>query len=195
MDTPAKNDRAAWINGPKAKCSVLPKDRDRAWRIVLLGPPGVGKGTQADMLAERMGLCHLSTGDVFRAAVSPCNRERSPAMTESLRYMRAGELVPDATVWEVVRERAGCINCPGGFLLDGFPRTLPQAHALEGLMDYQGISLDAVLDYELPTAEIVARLSGRRVCEKCKAIFHVTQRPPRAGHLRPVRRQTDSAGR
>jgi adenylate kinase len=180
MNTPAKNDRAAWITGPSAKCSVPPKDRDRTWRIVLLGAPGVGKGTQADLLAERLGMCHLSTGDVFRAAASPCNRERTPAMVESLRYMREGRLVPDSTVWEVVRERAGCIHCPGGFLLDGFPRTLPQAHALEELMNSEGITLDGVLDFELPIPEIVARLSGRRVCEKCKAVFHVTQRPPRA---------------
>lgn len=179
MKAPEKNDRAAWLCGPSAKCSVLPEEPGRAWRLVLLGAPGVGKGTQAELLGERLGMCHLSTGDVFRVAASPCNRERTPAMTESLRYMREGQLVPDSTVWEIMRERAGCIRCRGGFVLDGFPRTLTQAHALQQLMSDEGLSIDGVLDYELPTEEIVLRLSGRRVCEKCKAVFHVTQRPPR----------------
>jgi adenylate kinase len=179
MKAPEKNDRAAWLRGPSAKCSVFPEEPGRTWRLVLLGAPGVGKGTQAELLGERLGMCHLSTGDLFRVAASPCNRERTPAMTEAVRYMREGQLVPDSTVWDVVRERAGCIRCRGGFVLDGFPRTLTQAHALQRLMSDEGLSIDGVLDYELPVEEIVLRLSGRRVCEKCKAVFHVTQRPPR----------------
>ena len=83
------------------------------------------------MLGDRLGVCHLSTGDVFRAAASPCSRFRTPAMTEALQYMRNGELVPDSTVWDIVRERSGCIRCGGGFVLDGFPRTLVQATALQ----------------------------------------------------------------
>jgi adenylate kinase len=179
MKAPEKNDRAAWLRGPSAKCSVFPEEPGRAWRLVLLGAPGVGKGTQAELLGERLGMCHLSTGDLFRVAASPCNRERTPAMMEAVRYMREGQLVPDSTVWDIVRERAGCIRCRGGFVLDGFPRTLAQAHALQQLMSDEGLSIDGVLDYELPVEEIVLRLSGRRVCEKCKAVFHVTQRPPR----------------
>jgi len=100
-------------------------------------------------------------------------------MAQALRQMRGGQLVSDSTVWEIVHERAGCLHCGGGFVLDGFPRTLTQAQALQELMLNEGIRLDAVLNYELPVAEVVSRLGGRRVCEKCKALFHVTQRPPK----------------
>jgi adenylate kinase len=100
-------------------------------------------------------------------------------MAAAVGHMRKGELVPDTTVWEIVRERSGCLRCRGGFVLDGFPRTIMQANALQALMKNQGLELDGVLNYELPTAEIVSRISGRRVCEKCKAVFHVTQRPPK----------------
>ncbi|MGD0462221.1 MAG: nucleoside monophosphate kinase [Tepidisphaeraceae bacterium] len=197
MNAPVKNDRAAWLCGPSAKCSLLPKEPNRAWRLVLLGAPGVGKGTQAELLGERLGVCHLSTGDIFREAASPCNRAGTPAMTEALRYMRDGRLVPDSIVWEIVRERAGCIRCRGGFVLDGFPRTLMQARALQQLMNDEGLCIDGVLNYVLPVTEIVLRLSGRRVCEKCKAVFHVTQRAPRVpdvcdqcgGHL--IQREDD----
>jgi adenylate kinase len=92
--------------------------------------------------------------------------------------MRRGELVSDSLVVSMVSERSGCLSCGGGFLLDGFPRTVAQAEALDELLDQQGVDLDAVIDYELPLAEIVDRLSGRRTCSKCKAVFHVTARPP-----------------
>jgi len=92
--------------------------------------------------------------------------------------MREGKLVGDSTVWELVRERGGCLRCNGGFVLDGFPRTLRQAEALQVLMKDQGVSLDAVLDYELPTDEIMSRLGGRRVCPACKTVFHLVERPP-----------------
>ena len=91
--------------------------------------------------------------------------------------MRRGELVPDATVWEMVRERSECLHCRGGFILDGFPRTLAQAESLKQLMDHECLSLTAVVNYELPFEQIVARLAGRRTCEKCKAVYHVTERP------------------
>jgi len=146
---------------------------------VLLGAPGVGKGTQAELLNERLGACHLSTGDVFRAAGSHSECEQSPAMKEALGYMRRGALVPDSTVWEMVRERIACLRCCGGFILDGFPRTLVQAESLQQLLDREGLGLTAVVNYELPFSEIVARLGGRRTCEKCKAVFHVTERPPK----------------
>jgi len=139
----------------------------------------VGKGTQADLLHQRLGACHLSTGDVFRAAGKRAECDQSPAMKEAMGYMRRGELVPDSTVWEMVRERLACLHCGGGFILDGFPRTLGQAESLQHLMDAEGIWLSAVLSYELPASEIVARLGGRRTCEKCKAVYHVTERPPR----------------
>jgi adenylate kinase len=147
--------------------------------LVLLGAPGVGKGTQAELLTERLGACHLSTGDVFRAASKRTDCEQSPAMKASLDYMRRGELVPDSTVWEMVRERSGCLLHCGGFILDGFPRTLAQAESLKGLMENDRLSLSAVVNYELPVEEIVRRLSGRRTCEQCKSVFHVSERPPK----------------
>lgn len=139
----------------------------------------MGKGTQAELLNRRTHACHLSTGDVFRAAGSRPDCEQSPAMKEALGYMRRGALVPDFTVWEMVRERRECLHCGGGFILDGFPRTLNQAQSLKELMDREGLALTAVVDYELPLSAIVARLGGRRTCEKCKAVYHVTERPPK----------------
>lgn len=149
------------------------------WGLILLGAPGVGKGTQAEMLNRRLRACHLSTGDVFRAAAGRPDCDQSPAMKEALGYMRRGELVPDSTVWEMVRERSGCLHCRGGFILDGFPRTVGQAESLKELMDREGLKLTAVVNYSLPFSEIVARLGGRRTCEKCKAVYHVTERPPK----------------
>lgn len=174
-----ESDRARWLKGPQAQCCSLPEAQESPWRLVLLGAPGVGKGTQAELLHERLGACHLSTGDVFRAAKSLAECERSPAMNKALGYMKRGELVPDEIVLDLVRERVDCLKCGGGFLLDGFPRTVAQAKALEELLKQNGLKLSAVLSYELPIDEIVSRLSGRRTCGKCKAVFHVTGRPPR----------------
>lgn len=178
-----KNDRAAWIQGPSAHCEPAPESTANPWRLILLGAPGVGKGTQADLLHQRLRACHLSTGDVFRAASKQNECDLSPAMKAALDYMRRGELVPDSTVWDMVRERGGCLRCGGGFLLDGFPRTLSQAQSLKQLMESEGLPLTAVLNYELPVNEIVARLSGRRTCEKCKAVFHLTERPPKVADV------------
>jgi adenylate kinase len=176
----AKPDRTAWIRGGTASCQVLPPIPDRALRLVLLGAPGVGKGTQAELLCERLGTCHLSTGDVFRAAKCLADGERSPALDSALGYMRRGDLVPDSTVLDLVSERVRCLRCHGGILLDGFPRTVAQAEALAALMKREQISLDAVLNYDMPIETIVARLSGRLTCSGCKAVFHATARPPRA---------------
>jgi len=178
-----KHDRCGWFQ-PAAGCAdVLSIDQQTpngsAWRLVLLGAPGVGKGTQADLLNQRLDACHLSTGDLFRAASKQQESEQSPAMRAAMEHMRRGELVPDSTVWEMVRERANCIRCSNGFILDGFPRTLSQAESLKQLMETEQIPLTAVVNYELPLAEIVARLSGRRTCEKCKAVFHITGAPPK----------------
>jgi len=177
MNLQNKNDRAGWLQGPSAQCSVLPGENKSAWRLVLLGAPGVGKGTQADLLHQRLGACHLSTGDVFRAAGSRSDCDQTPAMRAAIGYMRRGELVPDSTVWEMVRERSGCIRCGGGFILDGFPRTLAQAEALKQHMESEQVTLSAVVNFELPLDEIVTRLSGRRTCEKCKSVFHVSRLP------------------
>ncbi len=183
MNAPIKNDRKEWLQGPaadsSAKCSAVPAGAKRPWRLVLLGAPGVGKGTQAELLTERLNACHLSTGDVFRAASNRSDCDQSPAMKATLEYMRRGELVPDSTVWEMVRERSRCLLHCNGFILDGFPRTLAQAESLRELMESDQLSLSAVVNYELPVNEIVQRLSGRRTCEKCKAVFNVKERPPK----------------
>jgi adenylate kinase len=175
----SRNDRASWFQGSSAECSDALGTKGLPWRLVLLGAPGVGKGTQAYLLNQRLKACHLSTGDLFRAALKQSECDRSPAMKDAMEHMRRGELVPDATVWEMVRERSACIRCSGGFVLDGFPRTLGQAESLKHLMQSEKIPLTAVVNYELPLEEIVARLSGRRTCEKCKAVFHVTGQPPK----------------
>lgn len=180
MNSQNKNDRATWPQGPSAKCSTLPDIATPCWRLVLLGAPGVGKGTQAHLLNQRLGACHLSTGDVFRAAGSRKACEQTPAMAAALDYMRRGDLVPDSTVWEMVRERSGFLHCQGGFVLDGFPRTLGQAEALSQLMERENLTLSSVVNHESPVAEIVSRLGGRRICEKCKAVFHVTRQSSRS---------------
>jgi adenylate kinase len=100
-------------------------------------------------------------------------------MKEALGYMRRGALVPASTVWEMVGERARCLRCGGGFILDGFPRTVGQAESLQQLLNGEGLALTAVVNYELPASEIVSRLGGRRTREKCKAVFQVTERPPK----------------
>jgi adenylate kinase len=178
MTIPSKNDRAAWLQGPAAQCSQTPAAAKIPLRLILLGAPGVGKGTQAELLHERLGACHLSTGDVLRAASGRSACEQSPAMAAALEYMGRGELVPDTTVWEMVKERRGCLRCHGGFVLDGFPRTILQAESLRKLMEEEKINLNAVIDYELPFSEIVSRISGRRTCRNCKSVFHASQRPP-----------------
>src|SRR6476646_6013694 len=158
MPSSAKPHAAAWLEGPSRVCA--PQTRlAHPCRLILLGAPGVGKGTQADLLSQRLGACHLSTGDVFRAAGQSAS-EPSPAMTAALDCMQRGALVPDHTVWEIVRERSACIRCRGGFILDGFPRTRLQAELLNQLMADERIPLDAVVNYEMPISEIVQRLSG-----------------------------------
>jgi adenylate kinase len=179
---PSKNTRAAWLEGPSAACSA-PAERESYWRMILLGEPGVGKGTQALLLSQRLGACHLSTGDLFRAAGSHSDCQQTPAMRTAIEYMRRGDLVPGSTVWEMVRERSQCLRCRGGFILDGFPRTLVQAEALKRHMAEEGLALNAVLNYELPLSEIVSRLSGRRTCRQCKAVFHITAQPPKSEGL------------
>ncbi|MCX8109302.1 MAG: nucleoside monophosphate kinase [Verrucomicrobiae bacterium] len=177
--TQGKQDRSGWLKGPPAKCASEGAGSGKAWRLVLLGAPGVGKGTQAELLTARLGACHLSTGDIFRAAKQLPENERSPALTAALEYMQRGELVPDSTVLELVRERRSCLRCPSGFLLDGFPRTIAQAEALEVLLIEDGLVLDAVVNYEMAIDAIVKRLSGRRTCRVCKAVYHTENRPPK----------------
>ena len=174
-----QNDRKAWFKGREfSECEPVVPPADGPHRLILLGPPGVGKGTQAQLLQRVLGACHLSTGDLFRAACR-CDFEPSSAMKSALEAMNRGELVPDELVIAMVRERARCLRCCGGFLLDGFPRTVAQAEALDDLLNQQGVSLDAVVCYELSADAIINRLSGRRTCEACKSVSHVKFQPSR----------------
>ncbi len=175
----AMRDRTAWLKGGKARCKLPAQRQPRPKRLILLGAPGIGKGTQAQLLCEQLGACHLSTGDVFRASKCLQPGERSPALETALEYMARGDLVPDEIVLGMVRERIRCLRCQGGFLLDGFPRTVAQAETLSDVLGELDLSLDAVVSYELPLEQIVARLSGRRTCPNCNATFHVVALPSR----------------
>lgn len=174
-----KPSRSAWLKGGPTPCSVVPGQPMVPRRLVLLGAPGVGKGTQAELLCERLGACHLSTGDIFRAARTLDACERTPTMSRAVEYVVRGDLVPDETVLGLVSERSGCLRCRGGFLLDGFPRTVPQAEALDTVLAELNVTLGGVLNYEIPLEKVVARLSGRRTCPMCTAVFHVEYRPPK----------------
>jgi adenylate kinase len=175
-------DRSAWLKGSDFPCDALPPPLARPLRLVLLGAPGVGKGTQAGLLAARRGACQLSTGDVFRAARAADACGHTPGLAEALSFMSSGRLVPDETVLGIVRERAACLRCRGGFLLDGFPRTVHQAEALDALLAEHHLALDGVLSLQMPIARIVRRLAGRRTCADCGAIYHLkVQRPSRTG--------------
>jgi adenylate kinase len=138
-------------------------------RIVFLGPPGVGKGTQAARLAKDLSLAHLSTGDMLRAAVSA----RTPLGQRAKSHMDAGRLVPDELVLEILTERLAEPDAKVGFLLDGFPRNLAQAEKLRGITP-----LDVVISFELPANLLIARLSGRRVCPTCQSVYNVETQPP-----------------
>ncbi len=142
--------------------------------IVLLGAPGAGKGTQAAKLVEARGLAHISTGDIFRAAVTA----GTPLGLEAKRFMDAGELVPDAVVIGIVQERLSEPDCAVGFILDGFPRTVPQADALTKALASMGKKLDHVISIDVDRAALIKRLTARRQCRSCGRIYNVlTSRP------------------
>jgi adenylate kinase len=143
-------------------------------RIILLGPPGAGKGTQAVHIAKTASIPHISTGDILRANV----KAGTELGTEAKRYMDAGDLVPDDVIVGMVGDRLDEDDASDGFLFDGFPRTVPQAEALEALLIDRGTPLDVVLRLAVPQEEIVERLTGRRTCSQCGRIFHLTFDPP-----------------
>lgn len=175
-------DRAAWFQGGCAQCSGTGAAPLRAWRMLLLGAPGIGKGTQAEYISAYTGACHLSTGDVFRFAKNSGGC-LTPSMQSALEFMKRGELVPDSVVIDMVRERVRCIACGHGFLLDGFPRTVEQAIALDALLTEAGVQLDAVLSFDLDEEKVIARLSGRRTCPTCKRTYHITGNPPKVAGI------------
>ena len=134
--------------------------------VIFLGPPGAGKGTQAVRVCERLGIPQISTGDILRRAI----KEQTPTGLAAKSYIDKGQLVPDSVVIDIVRERLEHDDCKNGYLLDGFPRTVAQAEALEGFA-----KIDAVVDIDVSDEKLVARLSGRRVCLSCGGTYHVSQ--------------------
>ncbi|TWV57129.1 adenylate kinase [Streptomyces misionensis] len=145
-------------------------------RIVLVGPPGAGKGTQAVRLAEQLAIPHISTGDLFRANIS--RQTELGKLAKS--YMDAGNLVPDEVTIAMAKDRMEQADAAGGFLLDGFPRNVAQAEALDELLRTENMALDAVLDLEVPEDEVVKRIAGRRICRNDSShVFHVDYNAPR----------------
>lgn len=144
-------------------------------KIVMLGAPGAGKGTQADKIAAKYGIPHISTGDIFRANL----REGTELGKKAKVYMDRGELVPDELTTDLLIDRVGKDDCRNGYILDGFPRTIAQAESLEKALAAQNTAIDAAIDVEVPDEAIVTRMSGRRACPKCGATYHIQYMPPK----------------
>ncbi len=144
-------------------------------RVILLGPPGAGKGTQAASIASEINIPHISTGEMFRAAL----KEGTPLGLEAKKYMDSGELVPDDVVVGMVNERIQQSDCKNGFLLDGFPRTIIQAQKLDETMESDGLKIDLVINLQCSDKTVLSRLTGRRVCRNCGAIYHIENMPPK----------------
>lgn len=139
-------------------------------KLILLGAPGAGKGTQAEKIVEKYGIPAVSTGNIIRAAL----KDGTEMGLKAKSYMEAGQLVPDEVVIGIIKDRLKEKDCENGFILDGFPRTIPQAQALEDM----DIAIDKVLDIEVPDEKITARMSGRRVCAKCANSYHMLYKRP-----------------
>lgn len=144
-------------------------------RVVFLGAPGVGKGTQADRVAAQFQAAKISTGDLLREGV----RNKIPLGLEAKSYMDQGKLVPDGVVIGLVRDKLSDPSCAKGFVLDGFPRTVPQAEELGSVLASKKLALDRVVNFQVSREDIIKRLSGRRSCPKCQATFHVDFAPPK----------------
>ena len=140
-------------------------------KLILLGAPGAGKGTQAEILCKRLGIPSISTGNILRAAI----KDGTPTGVQAKSYIDAGQLVPDEVIIGILNERIACGDCANGFILDGVPRTIAQAEA----MDKAGIDIDAVIAIEISEDEILRRMSGRLVCEACGSSFNMQAIPPR----------------
>ena len=148
-------------------------------KLILLGPPGAGKGTQAKMLTERFSIPQISTGDILRAAV----KQGTPMGLKAKEYMDAGGLVPDEVVVGIVRDRLLAADCDNGFILDGFPRTVAQADALQASLAEMDKALDRVISLEVDAEALVERLTGRRTCKECGRGYHIKFDPPREENI------------
>ena len=144
-------------------------------RLVLLGAPGAGKGTQAVKLSEKLDIPHISTGDIFRANI----KSGTPLGKMAKEYIDKGMLVPDEVTIGIVKDRLSKDDCSQGFILDGFPRTIPQAESLDKVLSEMGVALDHVVDIYVQDSDIVKRLSGRRVCQECGMSYHIDFGPPK----------------
>lgn len=141
-------------------------------RLILLGAPGAGKGTQAEILSKILNVPTISTGNILRAAI----KDGTPVGLKAEAFINAGKLVPDEVIIAIIKERLAQPDCSGGYILDGVPRTIPQAEAMEQM----GIAIDCALSIEIADETIVHRMSGRRTCRDCSATFHVVSNPPKA---------------
>jgi adenylate kinase len=144
-------------------------------KIILLGPPGAGKGTQAKSISKEYNIPHISTGDIFRKNIS----EKTPLGVEAKGYMDSGKLVPDELTINLVKDRLTQEDCKNGFMLDGFPRTVKQAEALDAFLTERNIDIDAALLIDAPKDLIIERMTGRRVCSHCGETYHVVNIPPK----------------
>ena len=144
-------------------------------KVIMLGAPGAGKGTQAKRVAAEYGIPHISTGDIFRANIKGDTELGKKAKS----YMDAGKLVPDELVCDLVADRIAQDDCVNGYVLDGFPRTIPQAEALDAAVAKMGQKMDYALDIDVPDEAIISRMSGRRACVGCGATYHVVFNPPK----------------
>lgn len=143
--------------------------------ILFMGPPGAGKGTQAERITASYGIPHISTGDAFRLAM----KQGTPLGLQAKSYVDQGLLVPDEVTNGIVRERLAAPDCASGFLLDGFPRTIAQAHALDGMLAEMGRKIDHVINLKVDRSLLLARLTGRRICKSCGSTYHVLFNPPK----------------
>lgn len=144
-------------------------------KIIMLGAPGAGKGTQAHMIAEKYHMPHVSTGDIFRANI----KNGTELGKEAKGYMDRGELVPDELTVRILLDRVAQEDCKNGYILDGFPRNIPQAEVLEKELEKLGEKIDAAIDMEVPDESIIRRMSGRRACSSCGATYHIVNVPPK----------------
>lgn len=149
--------------------------KEKKMKIIMLGAPGAGKGTQAKMIAAKYDIPHISTGDIFRANI----KNGTELGKKAKEYMDAGNLVPDELVVDLVIDRFKDDDCANGYVLDGFPRTIPQAEALDAALSKIGESIDYVIDVDVPDANIIKRMGGRRTCPSCDSIYHVDHMPPK----------------
>jgi adenylate kinase len=149
------------------------------FNLVLLGPPGAGKGTQAELIIKKYQIPHISTGDIFRAAV----KEGTPLGLKAKHYLDEGKLVPDEVVVGIVEERLLQPDCINGFLLDGFPRTIPQAEALDNFLAAENRKLTAVININVKPEVLMTRLTGRRVCRQCAAVYHTITKPEKVSGI------------